>query len=181
VYDTALKNEHERGDRGMRYLFLVLMIAIALLFKGAEGKAADTVIQNGKQVAFDYALTVDGKVVDSSVGKQPLEYTQGDGKLIPGLTKQLEGLRVGDEKTIVLPPEEAYGQPDPNAFKEVPRSNLPADVTPEVGMSFQAKDVDGNVFAMRISELKKDSVVMDLNHPLAGKILTFKVKVVSIK
>ncbi len=165
----------------MRYLFLVFMMVINFGIQVREGKAADMIIQNGRQVSFDYTLTVDGTVIDSSEGKEPLEYTQGDGKLVPGLTRQLEGLHAGDEKTIVVPPEEAYGKFDPNAFREIPLSAFPADIKMQIGMPFQAKDASGRVFLMRLAQIKKDTVVMDLNHPLAGKTLTFKIKVVSIK
>ncbi|HID93718.1 MAG TPA: hypothetical protein EYP60_06445 [bacterium (Candidatus Stahlbacteria)] len=90
------------------------------------------VIQNGSRVWFDYTLTVDGEVVDSSEGRGPLQYTHGEGKIIPGLSRQLEGMRVGEERKIEVLPEEAYGQVNPDAFQEVPRSVLPADLKPQV-------------------------------------------------
>lgn len=143
--------------------------------------AANVAIKDGSKVAFDYTLTVDGKVVDSSEGKGPLEYTQGEGKLIPGLTKQLAGMCVGDEKTVTVLPQEAYGPSNPAAFREVPVSSLPKDAKPQIGMMLQATSDNGRAFPVRIAEIKKDTVVMDFNHPLAGKTLTFKVKIVSVK
>ena len=165
----------------MKYLHVASLLAIGLLIGGAEGKALDVAIHNGSKVEFDYALTVDGKVTETSEKKGPLKYTQGDGKLIPGLTRQMEGMRVGDEKTIEVKPEEAYGNPNPIALKEVPLSSLPAGVKLEAGMPLRGKDKNGRAFLARIVEVKKDSVMMDLNHPLAGKTLVFKVKIVSIK
>jgi FKBP-type peptidyl-prolyl cis-trans isomerase 2 len=138
-------------------------------------------IANGRQVLFDYTLTVDGKIVDSSKDRGPLKYTHGQGDLIPGLTRQLEGMKIGEEKSIVVAPEEAYGAVDPAAFKEVARTTLPKNIDPQVGMFLQVQSPDGKVFPVRISELKKDSVMIDFNHPLAGKKLFFQVKVVSVQ
>ena len=165
----------------MKYLYAALIVALGLMAGGAEGKALDVAIHNGSKVEFDYALTVDGKVRETSEKAGPLKYTQGDGKLIPGLSRQMEGMRVGDEKMIEVKPDEAYGSPNPNALKEVPLPSLPAGMKPEVGMPLQGRDKNGQVFLVKIVEVKKDSVIMDFNHPLAGKTLLFKVKIVSIK
>jgi FKBP-type peptidyl-prolyl cis-trans isomerase SlyD len=165
----------------MKCAVLVLTLAIGCAAVVAQVSAAPMTIQNGSKVAFEYTLTVDGKVIDSSEGKAPLEYTQGEGKMLPGLARQLEGLKVGDEKNIEVKPEEAYGSPDPAALKEVPITKLPPEIKPEVGMILQGQDKEGRSFPARIAEVKKDSVVMDLNHPLAGKTLFFKVKIVSVK
>jgi FKBP-type peptidyl-prolyl cis-trans isomerase SlyD len=136
-------------------------------------------IQEGKQVSFDYTLTVEDKIVDTSKEKGPLKYTHGKGEIIPGLEKNLEGLKVGDEKLVIVPPEEAYGQLDPRAFREVEKSSLPQDI--KVGMNLQAQSADGQVFVVKIAEIKNDMVVVDFNHPLAGKTLKFDVKIVSIE
>jgi len=165
----------------MKSFWAVLLAAVLIGSIVSQGEAEEMVIHNGSKVAFDYTLTVDGKVFDSSAGRTPLEYTQGDNQLLPGLTKKMEGLKVGEEKSIVIKPEEAYGMPNPAAFKEVPIKSLPADMKPEAGMMLQANDKNGQVFPVKISEVKKDSVIMDLNHPLSGKTLFFKVKIVSIK
>lgn len=137
-------------------------------------------ITKGSKVAFDYTLTADGKVVDSSDKRGPLEYTQGDGRLIPGLTKQLEGMKVGEEKTIVVNPEEAYGNPRPEGIREIPFTAVPKNLKLEPGLMLQMQDANGQVFPAKVVEVKKDSVVIDMNHPLAGKTLTFKVKIVSV-
>ena len=166
-----------------RYLVTVLLAAV-FIFGVSAGQAktdGKMVIKEGSKVAFDYTLTVEGKVVDNSEDKGPLEYTHGDGKLIPGLTRQMEGLAVGDEKTVVVAPKEAYGEVDQAALREVPLTSLPKDIKPQPGMQLQATAPSGEVFPVRIAEVKQDSVVMDFNHPLAGKSLTFKVKVVSVK
>jgi peptidylprolyl isomerase len=138
-------------------------------------------IQDGRQVSFDYTLTVDGEVVDSSKEKGPLQYTQGKGQIIPGLAKQMEGLQVGDEKTIVVPPEEAYGSINPEALREISKASLPEGLEPKVGMLLQMQTPAGQVLPVKIVEVKEKSVVLDLNHPLAGKTLTFHVKIVDVK
>ena len=164
----------------MRYLCAVLMMASGLVLGSTEALSADAAIHNGSKVAFAYTLTVDGKVVDTSEGRTPLEYTQGDGKMIPGLAKQLEGLKAGDEKSVVLKPEEAYGSPNPAAIREVPLSQLPSQPKPQVGMMLQVQNKQGQVFPARIADIKGDKALIDLNHPLAGKTLNFKVKIVSV-
>ena len=137
-------------------------------------------IEKGKKIAFEYTLTVEGEEVDSSKGKEPLEYTHGDNSLIPGLTKRMEGMEEGEERKIEVPPEEGYGLVNPEAFKEIPKDHLPPDIKIQVGTLLQAQRPDGSVFPVKISGLKDDSVMVDFNHPLAGKELTFDVKVVSI-
>ena len=165
----------------MRYLCVALALIASFIIFASEGKAEDVAINDGSKVAFDYILIVEGKVIDSSQAAGPLEYTQGDGKLLPGLTKQLNGMKVGDEKTVELKPEEAYGNPDPAGFKEIPLSAVPKDIKPEVGMVLNMQDQNGQSFPAKITEVKKDSIMVDLNHPLSGKTLIFKVKIVSIK
>jgi len=162
-------------------LAILILLACFVGSAGAEEKAGGTAIHQGSQVAFDYTLTVDGKVVESSKGKVPLQYVQGDGKLILGLARQLEGMKAGEEKKIEVKPEEAYGNPVPKALKEIPASSLPKGMKPTVGMLLQGTDASGKRFPARVVEIKKDTVVIDLNHPLAGKTLLFDVKIVSVK
>ena len=171
-----------------KLLFLVLAVIVIIgasasvvMAKAAGPHAgAGNVIKDGSKVSFDYTLTVDGKVVDSSEGKKPLEFTEGDGKIIPGLAKQLQGLKAGDEKIITVLPKEAYGVSDPKAVKEVPLKSFPPDLKPKIGMQLAAKAPNGETFPVKIAEVKKDSLMIDFNHPLADKTLTFKIKVVSV-
>jgi FKBP-type peptidyl-prolyl cis-trans isomerase SlyD len=163
---------------------LVVILFLSVIFCASwtvQAKGEEMTIQQGKLVSFDYTLTVDNQVIDTSKGKEPLQYTHGEGKIIPGLSKQLEGMKVGDEKRIVVGPEEAYGPVNPSAFQEVPKSKLPSDLKPEAGMHLQVNDQTGKSSIVMITEVKEDSVVLNLNHPLAGKTLTFDVKVVAIK
>ena len=138
-------------------------------------------VQEGNKVTFQYTLSVDGQQIQSTEGGQPMEYTHGQGQIIPGLADGLDGMREGEEKTITLEPQQAYGEVDPNAFREVPRTSLPEDIEPQEDMMLLVRTPDGQAFPVRIAEVKDDSVVLDLNHPLAGKELTFDVRVVSVE
>lgn len=146
----------------------------------AAAPGASAAIQDNMDVGLEYSLTVDGAVVDSTEGKQPLHYVHGKGKIIPGLERQLAGMHIGEAKEITVPPEEGYGQVDPSAVVEVDKTKLPPDTVPAVGMVLRGVNPDGQMFQARIKEIKDDKVTLDLNHPLAGKTLMFKVKIVSI-
>ena len=169
----------------MRQWLIILVIGLSFLASNITGNsvvcAEDVVVAKGKTVTFDYTLTVDGTVVDSSQGKKPLEYVHGEGKLIPGLEKALEGLKVGEEKKVVVPPDQGYGQIDPKAVQEVDKSLMPKDPPVAVGMMMEMTDPNGNTFPAKVKEIKDKTVMMDFNHPLAGKELIFQIKIVSIK
>lgn len=131
-------------------------------------------------VRMEYTLTADGNVVDSTEGRGPFHYVHGRGHIIPGLERQLAGLHVGDARDITVEAEEAYGPVDPAAFVEITREQLPPDVTPEIGLILRGVDPGGRAFQARISGVTDDSVTLDLNHPLAGKTLLFKVTILEI-
>ena len=138
-------------------------------------------INEGKTVSFDYTLTVDGEIVDSSKDRGPFQYTHGKGQIIPGLSKRLEGLTKDDEKTIDVPAQEAYGEVNPEAFREIPKTALPTNIEPTVGMLLQMKGEGDQTLTTKVSAVNNDTIMLDLNHPLAGKALTFQVKIVSIE
>ena len=138
-------------------------------------------IENGKKVKFHYTLTVDDQVVQTSEGQQPLAYTHGSGEIIPGLASELEGMNEGEKKSVLVSAEKAYGKVNPEAFKEVPRTSLPEGLVPEKDMMLQAHSQEGQEILVRVSDVKESSIIVDLNHPLAGKDLRFDVKVVSIE
>lgn len=138
-------------------------------------------VENGKKVTFHFTLTVDEKVIQSSEGQQPLSYMHGSGQIIQGLASEIEGMNEGEEKKILVSAQNAYGELNPNAFKELPKSSLPDGLVPQKEMMLQFTTPDGQTIPARISEVKKESIVLDMNHPLAGKDLQFDVKVVSIE
>jgi len=142
---------------------------------------AGDVVKDGSIVALEYTLTDEsGNVIESSKGKSPMVYVHGQGQIVPGLEKALTGMRVGDQKTVVVKPEEGYGPVNPQAFQEVPKENLPAEGL-KPGMTLMAQGKDGMPIRIRVHEIKDKTIVVDLNHPLAGKTLTFNVKVSEIK
>jgi len=146
-----------------------------------QAQGGRLVVAEGRQVSFDYTLTVDGSIADSSQGRGPLKYTHGSGQIIPGLARELEGLSVGDEKLVVVSPKDGYGEVNPAAFQEMPRSKLPEGITPQAGMQIVVQNQAGQAFPAKITEVKDDSVIVDLNHPMAGKTLNFQVKIVAIE
>ncbi len=138
-------------------------------------------VQADDVVTIEYTLTVDGEVVDSSSEHGPLSYLHGHGQIIPGLEKELEGMAVGEAKEVTVAPEEGYGPEDPNAFIALPKSEFPPTITLEPGVQLQLSDQSGQVYNATIHEVKDDSVVLNFNHPLAGKTLHFQVKVVGLR
>lgn len=137
-------------------------------------------VQDGMNVQMDYTLTVEGKIVDSSQGRGPLKYVQGQGHIIPGLERELLGMHVGDSKDVTVKPEDGYGTVDPQAFIEIPREQLPPNLAPEVGGFVQGMTPGGKQFQARVHEVRDKTVMLDLNHPLAGKTLQFNVKIVDV-
>jgi FKBP-type peptidyl-prolyl cis-trans isomerase SlyD len=136
-------------------------------------------IENGKKVKIHYTLTVEGQVVDSSSGKDPLEYEQGAQTIIPGLQKGLEGKAQGDKTQVTVKAGEAYGEIKPEAVVEIPKEKL-GDGDFKAGMSIQGQSPDGQMFHGLIKDVREENVVVDFNHPLAGKTLTFDVEVVAV-
>tara|TARA_R110000787_G_scaffold22308_2_gene64925 strand:+ start:11714 stop:12160 length:447 start_codon:yes stop_codon:yes gene_type:complete len=123
----------------------------------------------------------DGQVFDSSEGKEPLEFTLGQGQLIPGFEKGIIDMKLNEKKTITIAKEEAYGEINADLKQEVKKTDLPQDIAPEVGMGLVSKSPDGQEMNLRVVEVREDSIVIDGNHPLAGKDLVFDVEVVAIK
>ena len=138
-------------------------------------------VQDGQIVSMDYTLHVDGEVLDTSSGHEPLEFLQGAGNIIPGLEQELYGMAIGESKKVIVQPEEGYGILDPDAFVDVPREQFPANIPLEVGVEIQVTDQSGNPMNARIDSVEEDSVKLDFNHPLAGKQLNFSIKIVALR
>lgn len=135
-------------------------------------------IQPGKTVAFEFTLTLDdGSVVQSNKGGEPMTYVHGENQILPALEQQLEGLEVDEQKAVKLSAEDAYGDVKEEAFQEVPAAQIPEDAR-RVGAQLSAQGYNG---AIRVAEVKEETVVLDFNHPLAGQDLTFDIRVVSIE
>ncbi len=137
--------------------------------------------KDGDTVFVHYTGTLeDGSEFDSSRDRDPLEFTIGQGMMIPGFEKAVVGLGVGDTVRAVLPPEEAYGEASDEMFIIVPRKEIPAHIVPEVGLALQLTLQDGTLNVV-VSRADENEVELDGNHPLAGKTLTFDIEVVDIK
>jgi FKBP-type peptidyl-prolyl cis-trans isomerase SlyD len=135
-------------------------------------------IEAGKTVGFEYTLSLDdGSVVQSNKGAEPLTYVHGESQILPALEQQLEGLGIDDQKAVKLAAEDAYGDVKEEAFQEVPAEQIPENAR-QVGAQLSAQGYNG---AIRVHEVKDETVVLDFNHPLAGENLTFDIRVVSIE
>ncbi len=132
-------------------------------------------------MSVDYTGTLeDGDVFDSSQGRQPLEIQMGSGNLIPGFESALMGMSLNDTKTFTLSPEEAYGHRDENRMHAFPKADVPDGMEPTVGETLMLSSPQGQQIPARVDRIDDENVIFDLNHPLAGKSLTFEVKVVGI-
>lgn len=148
--------------------------------RSGAGAASEPVVEPGSTVQLEYTVSLeDGEVVDSNRGRDPLTVTHGSKEVIAGLEAALDGMRPGEAKRVTVPPEDAYGPVDPNAELEVTKDRVPPDVA--VGVRLAARNATGEVRVVRVKEIKGDTVVLDLNHPLAGKTLLFDVKVLDVK
>lgn len=140
-----------------------------------------TEVKSGDTVRIHYTGSFqDGEVFDSSEGRQPLEFTVGAGQIVPGLEKALPGMSVGETKSVDVPVDQAYGPVNENAFHPVPRDQFPAEAPVEVGSQLQVQTPQGQVIPVRVAEVTEEAVVLDANHPLAGKDLRFEIELVEI-
>lgn len=132
-------------------------------------------------VSLAYKLTVDGEVLDMADEHDAIQFLQGHGNIISGLENQLTGMKAGESKQVVVPAETGYGVIDKEAIDDIPLSEFPEGVTPEVGMELEIKDADGEEMFGRVLSIQGETVTMDFNHPLAGKELHFDVTVVDVR
>jgi len=137
--------------------------------------------KTGDTVKIHYTGTLDdGTQFDSSAGREPLEFQLGSGQVIPGFDQAVEGMAVGEQKTVNIPAEQAYGPRHEQMIQEVPRSALPEDLEPAEGMALRAQQPDGRVIDLTVTAVNEDSITVDGNHPLAGQALNFAIELVAI-
>lgn len=138
-------------------------------------------IQEGDTVAVHYTGKLeDGQVFDTSEGRGPLEFQVGAGQLIRGFDEAVRGLEVGEETTITVPPEQGYGEPDPQMVQKIPNDRLDAQGVEE-GQVLALQADDGRQFQATVKAVDPDGVTLDFNHFLAGKTLVFEIKVLEVK
>lgn len=123
----------------------------------------------------------DGSVFDSSLEREPIEFTIGEGNVIPGFEQAVVGMNPGETKTVRIVSEEAYGPYRDDMVLTVERSQFPPDIEPAVGQALQVQQSNGEPFVVTVSEVGEGEVKLDANHPLAGKDLTFNIELVAIR
>jgi FKBP-type peptidyl-prolyl cis-trans isomerase 2 len=157
------------------YGLVPLLLIVAVL------GCAPATIADKKVVQITYKGTLtDGTVFSESAAGTPLEFMFGVGKMIPGLETGIKGLKAGDKKIVTIKAADAYGERDEAALQEVPKSQFPAGTEVTVGQVFSI-DLGGSAIPVTVSAVKASTVIMDFNHPLAGKDLTFDIEVVKIR
>ena len=135
----------------------------------------------GDTVRMHYTGSLaDGTEFDSSAGRDPLEFELGSGQIIPGIDAGVTGMEVGDTKTVVIEPSDAYGDRDPARVQAVPREQIPDHIPVEPGTQLQMQTPDGQTMPVMVAEADQSQVTLDANHPLAGQQLTFDVELVEI-
>lgn len=141
----------------------------------------DNVAKAGDTVKIHYTGTLsDGTQFDSSVGRSPLEFTLGSGQVIQGFDDGVTGMKVGEKKTITIPAAQAYGEYRNDLVFDIDAAQLPATITPAVGMQLTMTQNDGTVIAVKIKAINGSAITLDANHELAGKDLTFALELVEI-
>ena len=161
-------------------IFYVFIGSVAVEAQSKKGEKKVT-ISTGRKVSIQYTLRMEDKaVIDTNVGSKPLTYIHGSHQIIPGLEKALEGMNIGDIKQVTVKPEEGYGVINKEAFLEVKKEQVPSDAL-KIGAELQGQDAAGRIIHARVTEIKKQTVMLDFNHPLAGKTLHFDVKVLDVQ
>ena len=137
--------------------------------------------KTGDNVHIHYTGKLDdGTEFDSSAGRDPLEFQLGSGQVIPGFDKAVEGMSIGDKQSVRIEATDAYGERHEQLIQAVPRTALPEDLSPEVGMPLQSRAPDGQVMNFVITEVTDESITVHGNHPLAGFALNFDIELVAI-
>ena len=140
-----------------------------------------TIVADDVVVSLQYTLTINGETVDDADENDPLVFLQGYRNIIPGLEKELYGMKIGDTKTVSVKPQDGYGEIDPEAMMDVPRNEFPEDIPMEVGVELEVRDEDGEVMSAVITDVNDNTIRLDFNHPLAGEQLEFNVKVLDLR
>jgi peptidylprolyl isomerase len=137
--------------------------------------------QNGNKVKLHFTGKLDdGTVFATSADSKPIEFTLGQGQVLPGLEEAVEGMATGESKTVKILSEQAYGPRRDDLMQEIPNEHLPADLTPEVGQQLRIERTDGDPMIVSIAAVSDSAITIDANHPLAGRDLTFDLEMLEI-
>lgn len=165
--------------RQTRSLIFISILLLSFLYTGSH--AAEAIVSQGRSVTIEYSLALDdGTVIDSNVGEDTMTFKQGEGNILPALEKVLEGAEAGETREITLSPEDGFGNPDPEAIQEIDLEKLPEDARQE-GAILIISNEEGRQQTISVRKIEEDKAVIDMNHPLAGQTLHYKVTVLSVK
>ena len=157
------------------------VLGLLLLVAPVAAEEEELTVEKGRRVSIEYTMKLaDGTVLDTNVGGEPLAIPIGSHEALPAVENVLIGMKVNESKTVTLSPEEGYGPIDETRIQEVPIEKIPED-SREVGSRLVAHDPSGDEHVALVREVKESTVIIDLNHPLAGKALEFDLKVISIE
>ncbi len=138
-----------------------------------------TKVTDGSKVKVHYTGKLnDGTVFDTSQDREPLEFTVGQGQVIPGFEDAVRGMETGDSKNVTINCEQAYGQRRDDMILDVPRDRFPDEIPPKVGQQLMLRHPEGQEFPAFIIDVKEDAITIDANHPLAGEDLDFEIELV---
>lgn len=138
-------------------------------------------VQDQVVVRLDYTLIVEDEIMESTTEGEPIEFIQGIGQIIPGLEEALYGMKVGENKTVEIQPEDAYGIYDSDSLEVAKKEEFSEEIPLDVGTFLDFRDDAGEVLSAQIIEADEETVTLDFNHPLAGKALTFEVTIASLR
>jgi FKBP-type peptidyl-prolyl cis-trans isomerase SlyD len=138
-------------------------------------------VKDNLVVTLDYKLIVDDEIMENTEEGEPILFIQGIGQIILGLENALYDMKVGDQKTVMIPPEEAYGEYDPESTQEAKKDEFSEEVPLDVGTFLDLEDDEGDILSAQIVAEEEDTVTLDFNHPLAGKTLTFEITLTDLR
>lgn len=138
-------------------------------------------VKDNLVITLDYKLIVEDEMMESTKDGEPIKFIQGIGQIIPGLENALYGLKIGDQKTVVIQPEDGYGEYDPESLQEAKKEEFSEEIPLDVGTFLDLEDDEGDILSAQIVAAEEDTVTLDFNHPLAGKTLTFKITLTDLR
>jgi len=139
------------------------------------------IVKDNLVVTLDYTLIVEDEILESTSDGEPIEFIQGIGQIIPGLEKALYEMKIGDKKTVVIEPDQAYGEYDEDSTEVAKKEEFSEEIPLEVGTFLDLEDDEGDILSAQIVEVDEETVTLDFNHPLAGKTLTFEITLSSLR